>query len=82
MLLTIQNVYPSVIKNARFNLLLLIYTLINHTTICTLYELSNKVCVSNKTEDLNIHIFNISTGKNEWNILTKDISCECRCKGE
>ena len=65
MLLTIQNMYPSVIKNARFNLLLLIYTLINHTTIRTLYDLSNKACVPNKTEDLNIHIFNISTGKNE-----------------
>ena len=28
----------------------------------TLNELSNKVCLPNKTEDLNIHVFNIITG--------------------
>ena len=39
----------------------------------TLNDLSNKVCVPNKTEDLNIYIFNIITGKNESNILTKII---------
>ena len=31
----------------------------------TLNELSNKVCVSNKTEDLNMDLFNIITRKNE-----------------
>ena len=30
----------------------------------TVNDLSNKVCVPNKTEDLNIHVFNIITGKN------------------
>ena len=29
----------------------------------TLNDLSNKVFVPNKTEDLKIHVFNISTGK-------------------
>ena len=30
----------------------------------TLNELSNKVCVPNKREDLNIHVLNVTTGKN------------------
>ena len=34
--------------------------------ICnTLNDLSNRVCVPNKTEDLNIHAFDMITGKNE-----------------
>ena len=31
----------------------------------TLNELSNKVCVPNKTEDLNLSVFNIITGISE-----------------
>ena len=31
----------------------------------TLNDLSNKVCVANKTEDLNMHVFDMITGKNE-----------------
>ena len=31
----------------------------------TLNDLSNKVCVSNKTEDLNLSVFNMITGTNE-----------------
>ena len=46
----------------------------------TLNDLSNKVCISKKTEDLNIHVFNMITGKNESKILTKDVSCRCKCK--
>ena len=46
----------------------------------TLNDLSDKVCVPSKTEDLNRHVFNTITGKNESKILTKDISCECKCK--
>ena len=38
--------------------------------------LSNKASVPHKTEDLNMHIFNMITSKT----LTKDISCECKCK--
>ena len=45
-----------------------------------LNDLSNKVCVPNKTEDLNIHVFNIITEKNESKILTKYISCEYECR--
>ena len=46
----------------------------------TLNDLSNKACVLNKKKDLNIHVFNMITGKNESKILTKDISCECKCR--
>ena len=33
-----------------------------------------------KQKILNIHVFNMIPGKNESNILTKDISCECTCR--
>ena len=46
----------------------------------TLSDLSNKVCVPNKTEDLNLNVFNMITGINESRTLTKRISCECICK--
>ena len=38
-------------------------------------DLSNRVCVPNKTVDLNLNIFDIITGVNESKILTKHISC-------
>ena len=47
-----------------------------------LIDLPNKSCVLNKTEHLNIHVFNIITGKIESKFLTKDISCKCKCKFE
>ena len=34
----------------------------------------------NKTEDLNLSIFNMITGINELKTLTEHISCECKCK--
>ena len=40
-----------------------------------LNDLSNKVCIPNKREDLNLSVFNIITGINESKTLTKDISC-------
>ena len=46
----------------------------------TLNDLSNKVCVLNKTEDLNLIVFNMITGINESKALTKHISCECKCR--
>ena len=49
--------------------------------ICnTFNDLSNKVCIPNKTEDLNLSVFNIITGINKSKTLTKHISCECKCK--
>ena len=46
----------------------------------TLDDLSNKTCVSNKTEDLNLKVFNLITGTNESKKLTKHISYKCKCK--
>ena len=45
-----------------------------------LNDLCNKVCVPNKTEDLNLSMFNMITGINEPKILTKHTSCEYECK--
>ena len=46
----------------------------------TLNDLSNKECVSNKTDNLNLNIFNMITRINKSKTLTKHISCECKCK--
>ena len=46
----------------------------------TLNDLSNKVCIPNKTEDLKLSMFNIITGINKLKALTKHISCACKCK--
>ena len=46
----------------------------------TIIDLSIKVCIPNKTEDLNLSFFNMITGINESKTLTKHISCEWKCK--
>ena len=46
----------------------------------TLNDLSNKVCAPNKTENLNLSMFNMIRAINESKTLTKHISCECKCK--
>ena len=46
----------------------------------TLNDLSNKVYVPRKTEDLNLRVFNMIAGINESKTLTKHISCECKCR--
>ena len=45
----------------------------------TLNDLSNKVCVPNKTQDLNLSVFNTIKGINESKTIRKHISCECKC---
>ena len=45
-----------------------------------LEDLSNKVFVPNKTDDLNLSVFNIISGTNQSKILTKYISFKCKCK--
>ena len=42
-------------------------------------DLSNKVCIPNKTKNLNLSVFNMITGINESKTSTKNISCECKC---
>ena len=44
----------------------------------TFNDLSNKVCVPNKTEDLNLIVFSMITGINELKTLTKHKSCKCK----
>ena len=46
----------------------------------TLNDVSNKFCVPNKIEDLNLSLLNMITGINELITLTKHTSCECKCK--
>ena len=46
----------------------------------TINDVSNKVCVPSKTEDLNLSKFNMITEINESETLTNHISCECKCK--
>ena len=43
-------------------------------------DLSNKVSVPNKTEDLNLSMFDMIKGINETKRLTKRISGECKCR--
>ena len=45
----------------------------------TLNGLSDKVCVPDKTLDLNLSMFNMIAGINESKTLTMHISCECKC---
>ena len=49
--------------------------------VVILNDLSNNVCVPNKTEDLNLSVFSIITGINQLKTLTKHISCECKFDG-
>ena len=46
----------------------------------TLNDSSNKICVSNEIKDLNIHVFIMITEISESKILTKHVSCQCKCK--
>ena len=46
----------------------------------TLNDLSNKLCVPNKTEDLNLSVVNMISGINELKTLTIHIPCECKCE--
>ena len=46
----------------------------------TLNDLSNKARIPNKTENLDLSLFNMTTGINESKTLAKHISCECKYK--
>ena len=39
-----------------------------------------KVCVPNKTKDLNVSFFNMIAAINESKIIAKRVSCKCECK--
>ena len=46
----------------------------------TFNDLSNEKCAPNKTEDLNVSLCNMIAVIHESKILTKHISCKCKCK--
>ena len=46
----------------------------------TLNDLSNKVCVPKKAQDLNSSIFNMLTGINDCKVWAKHISFNCECR--
>ena len=46
----------------------------------TLNNSSNRVCVPNKTEDLNLNVLNMITGINESKTLKKHVSRVCKCR--
>ena len=46
----------------------------------TLNDLSNKIYVSNKREDLNLRFFNMITGINISKLLKNHTKCKCKCK--
>ena len=46
----------------------------------TVNDLSNNVCVPDKTEVLSLSLFNMIAGRNKSKILTRDISCESKCR--
>ena len=77
---TIINLYPD-----EYSQEFLSYSFVDKLDRCagsciTLNDWSNKVFVPNKTEDINLSMFNMITGINESKTLTKHISCECKCK--
>ena len=43
-------------------------------------HLSSRICVPNKTEDLNLNVFNMTTRISQSKTLMKHISCNCRFK--
>ena len=46
----------------------------------TLNDLSEKICVPNKTEDLSLSMFIMIAGINELKTLAKHISWKCKCR--
>ena len=46
----------------------------------TLNDSSKKACISNKTKELNLRVFNMITKINKLITLTKHISWECKCR--
>ena len=47
---------------------------------CNTLDLSDRICVPNKTEDVNLIVFNMIIRINELKTLANHISCKCKCK--
>ena len=39
-----------------------------------------KICIPKETKDIYVKAFNMITNKNEAKLMTKHISCDCKCK--
>ena len=77
---TLYNLHPNE-YNQELHYYLFAVKLVRCAGSCNiLSDLSEKVCVPNKTEGLSVHVFNMITGKNESKILAKHVSCKCHCK--
>ena len=61
------NYYPFVLSLARYN-----------GSYNTLDDLSSRICASNKTEDVNLNVFNMITRMSQN--IKKNISCDCKSK--
>ena len=46
----------------------------------TLEDPSLRICIANKTEGINLNVFNVITIVNDSKILTKYTSCKRKCK--
>ena len=46
----------------------------------TLDNPADRICVPNKTEDINWNVFNVITTINKWKTLLTLISHDCKCK--
>ena len=77
---TLINLYPNEYSQ-EFHYYLFAVNLDSCVGSCnTLNDLCNKVWVPNKAEDLNLSLFNMTTGTNESKKLTKDLSYQCKCR--
>ena len=43
-------------------------------------DLSTKICILNKTKDINVKLFKMLTNKDEAKTMTKHISCDSKCR--
>ena len=72
---TLINIYPNEYSQELHS-----YPFAVKLNTCVGSDLSNKLCVLNKTEYLNLCLFNMITGMDESKTLTKHISYKCKCK--
>ena len=57
-----------------------IHLRLNQIDVLEVAILLIKVCIPNKTKDLNLSVFNMIAGINESKTLTKHVSFECKYK--
>ena len=77
---TLINLHPNEYSE-EFHCSLFTVKLDRYVGSCNIHnDLFNKVYIPNKTEDLNLSVFNMITDINESKTLTKHISCECKRK--